>query len=43
MNVDTTRVEKVNASTSCEDLFIDDLATNDLPKIVASRDKELMD
>ena len=36
-------MEKVNASTSCEDLFSDDLATNELPKGFASREKELMD
>jgi len=36
-------VVKVNASTSCDDLLIDDNATNVLPKLVPSREKELMD
>jgi len=35
-------VVKVNASTSCDDLLIDDNATNVLPKLVLSREKELM-
>ena len=32
-SVDMPRVEMINASTSCEDLFIDDLVTNNLSKI----------
>ena len=34
---------KVNASTSCDDLLIDDNATNVLPELVSSRENELMD
>ena len=40
-SVETPRVEKVNASTSCEDLLMDDLATNSLPKNDVSREREL--
>ena len=36
-------IEKVNASTSCDDLLIDANATNVLPKLAPSREKELMD
>ena len=36
-------IEKVNASTSCDDLLIDANATNILPKLALSREKELMD
>ena len=36
-------VEKVNASTSCDDLLIDASATNVVPELAASREKELMD
>ena len=36
-------VEKVNYSTSCDDLLIDANATNVLPKLSPSREKELMD
>ena len=36
-------VEKVNASTSCDDLLNDANATNVLPKLAPSREKELMD
>ena len=35
-------VEKVNASTSCDDLLIDANATNVLPKLAPSKEKELM-
>ncbi|PVH66706.1 hypothetical protein PAHAL_1G321900 [Panicum hallii] len=35
--------EKVNASTSCDDLLIDAYATNVVPKLASSREKELMD
>ncbi|PVH63979.1 hypothetical protein PAHAL_2G151900 [Panicum hallii] len=35
--------EKVNASTSCDDLLIDANATNIVPKLASSREKELMD
>jgi hypothetical protein len=34
---------KVNVSTSCDDLLNEDNATNILPEIVTSREKELMD
>ena len=36
-------IEKVNASTSCDDLLINANATNALPELVPSREKELMD
>ena len=36
-------IEKVNASTSCDDLLIDANTTNTLPKLVPSRENELMD
>ena len=36
-------VEKVNSSTSCDDLLINEDATNVLPKLTPSREKELMD
>ena len=36
-------VEKVNASTSCDDLLNDANATNVLPELAPSREKELMD
>ena len=36
-------VEKVNASTSCDHLLINEDATNVLPKLTPSREKELMD
>ena len=36
-------VEKVNASTSCDDLLINANATNALPELAPSREKELMD
>ena len=36
-------IEKVNASTSCDDLLINANATNALPKLAPSREKELMD
>jgi hypothetical protein len=36
-------VVKVNISISCDDLLNEDNATNVLPKIVTSREKELMD
>jgi len=36
-------VVNVNISTSCDDLLIDDNATNVLSKFVISREKELMD
>ena len=36
------KMVKVNASTSCDDLLIEDNATNALSKIVHSREKELM-
>ena len=35
------RVEKVNASTSCENLLMNDHATNHLPKNDVSREREL--
>ncbi|PVH64316.1 hypothetical protein PAHAL_2G236000 [Panicum hallii] len=35
--------EKVNASTSCDDLLVDANATNVVPKLASSREKELMD
>ena len=34
---------KVNASTSCDDLLINENATNALPELAPSREKELMD
>ena len=36
-------IEKVNASTSCDDVLINANATNIVPKLVPSREKELMD
>jgi hypothetical protein len=36
-------VVKVNVFTSCDDLLNEDNATNVLPEIVTSREKELMD
>ena len=36
-------IEKVNASTSCDDLLIDANATNIVPELAPSREKELMD
>ena len=36
-------IEKVNASTSCDDLLIDTSATNVVPELAPSREKELMD
>ena len=36
-------IEKVNASTSCDDLLIDASATNVVPELAPSREKELMD
>ena len=36
-------IEKVNASTSCDDLLIDASATNIVPELAPSREKELMD
>lgn len=41
--LDKSIVKEVNAPTSYEDLLMSNLATNALPKIVASREKELMD
>ena len=34
---------KVNASTSCDDVLINENATNALPELAPSREKELMD
>ena len=34
---------KVDASTSCDDLLINENATNALPELAPSREKELMD
>ena len=36
-------IEKVNASTSCDDLLINANATNIIPELAPSREKELMD
>ena len=36
-------IEKVNASTSCDDLLNDACATNVVPELAPSREKELMD
>ena len=36
-------IEKVNASTSCDDLLNDAHATNVVPELAPSREKELMD
>ena len=36
-------IEKVNASTSCDDLLINANATNIVPELAPSREKELMD
>ena len=36
-------IEKVNASTSCDDLLINANATNIMPELAPSREKELMD
>ncbi|PVH32708.1 hypothetical protein PAHAL_9G465900 [Panicum hallii] len=41
--LDYETFDKVNASTSCDDLFIDANATNIVPKLAPSREKELMD
>ena len=42
-NSTNENVVKVNASTPCDDLLIDANATNVLPKLASSREKELMD
>ena len=42
-NSTNENVVKVNVSTSCDDLLNMDNATNALPKVVHSREKELMD
>ena len=36
-------IKKVNASTSCDDLLINANATNIVPELAPSREKELMD
>jgi hypothetical protein len=41
--IDPSKVEKVNVSTSCDDLLMDAFTTNALPEMTSSREKELME